>query len=208
MSNSIKNIIFDMGGVLVDFNPDKMIKRNIEPEYHSAVKNSIFLSEYWRLMDKGEISVDDALEKMLASLPEHIHQNVRSMVLEREREMPPIEQMTPIIKSLHSSSYRLFVLSNCPDWFHEFKRTIPCIELFEGFIVSADYHISKPDLGIYKILTDKYNLKAEECLFIDDSPQNTAAAESLGMKTVCFKNQDFDLLKSKLSEYGVKLQGA
>lgn len=205
MSNSIKNIIFDMGGVLVDFNPDKMIKRNISSEYHSAVMNGVFLSEYWRLMDKGEISVDNALEKMLASLPANIHQNVRSMVLEREREMPPIKGITPIIKALYSNGYRLFVLSNCPDWFHDFKRNIPCIELFEGFVVSADYHISKPDLRIYKILTDKYKLKAEECLFIDDSPQNTAAAESLGMKTVCFKNQNFYLLKSKLSEYGVKL---
>lgn len=206
MSDSlIKNIIFDMGGVLVKFNPDEMIKRNIEPEYHSAVMNCVFLSEYWRLMDKGEISVDDALEKMLASLPAHIHQNVRSMVLEREREMPPIKGITPIIKALYSNGYRLFVLSNCPDWFHDFIHTIPCIELFEGFVVSADYHISKPDLRIYKILTDKYKLKAEECLFIDDSPQNTAAAESLGMKTVCFNNQDFDFLNSKLSEYGVKL---
>ena len=195
---SIKNIVFDLGGVLIDFDPERMIGDCGLTEYSDLIFKYVFGSEHWLDMDKGVQSVEQAVDNMLVSLPEEIHGNVRRMIIDREQMMPPIKEMTPIIDSLYGSGYRLFVLTNCAKWFHEFKNNIPSIEKFEGFIVSADYGIIKPDKRIYKILLETFDLKAEECFFIDDNPANTDAAQSLGFKTHCFKDRNFDLLKQQL----------
>lgn len=196
----IKNVVFDMGGVLVEFNPEKMISDNFPPEYHDIIIENVFRSPHWKNMDRGTETVDEAICNMLPSIPEEIRGKMREVILDRETQMPPIKEMTPIINALHSGGYRLFVLSNCPSWLHEFKKTIPSNELFDGFFVSADYKVLKPDGIIYEMFLEKFNLKAEECLFIDDSPANTSAAEKLGFKTFCFKDRDFCGLKDYIAQ--------
>lgn len=195
---SIKNIIFDLGGVLIDFDPERMIRDCSLESCRGLVMQKVFGSEHWLNMDKGLEPVEQAVENMLCDIPPEYHERIRHMILDREEMMPPIKQMTPIIDSLYESGYRLFVLTNCAKWFHQFKNTIPSIEKFEGFTVSADYGIIKPDERIYKILLDTFSLNAEECFFIDDSIKNTDAAEVLGFRTHCFKDRDFDKLRQEL----------
>lgn len=196
---SIKNIVFDLGGVLIDFNPERMIRDCSLTECREMIKTRIFTSEHWLNMDRGTESVEEAVENMLRSVPSEYHGRIRRMIIDREEMMPPIKQMTPIIDSLYESGYRLFVLTNCAKWFHEFKSNIPSIEKFEGFIVSADYGIIKPDERIYKILLEKFSLRAEECFFIDDSEANIDAAQKLGFSTHCFKDRNFEKLKLDLN---------
>lgn len=195
---SIKNVIIDLGGVLIDFNPERMIRDCDLEECAERIYKDVFGSIHWLNMDKGVESPEGAVENMLVSFPPEYHERIRRMVLDREAMMPPIPQMTPIIDSLYESGYRLFVLTNCAKWFHEFKKTIPSYEKFEGFVVSADYGIIKPDERIYKILLDKFSLNAGECFFIDDSVINTDAAASLGFNVHCFKDRDFQKLRQEL----------
>ncbi len=192
----MKNIVFDMGGVLIDFNPQRMLNDNFPPEYHSIIKEKVFQSIHWKNMDRGTESVDEAIENMLPSIPSDARNKMRELILDREGQMPPLTEMTPIIKALHKDGYRLFVLSNCAKWFHEFKYTIPAIELFDGFLISADYELLKPEREIFELFLNKFNLSAEDCLFIDDSPANIEAAKSLGFKTFCFDTRDFEGLKA------------
>lgn len=196
---SIKNIVFDFGGVLVDFTPERMIKDCNLSDYRELVLDKVFGSEYWQDMDRGALSVEQAIENMLVSLPECIHENVRRMILDKEEQMPPLKDMTPIIDSLHEAGYRLFVLSNCAKWLHDFIKNVPHSEYFEAIFISADYLINKPDYRLFNIFLDKFTLKAEECFFIDDSPKNIQAAKELGFKTHCFKERNFEQLKKEIS---------
>lgn len=196
----IKNIVFDFGGVLVDFDPERMTNDNFPPEYHDTIIENVFHSEHWKNMDRGTESVEEALKNMLPCIPEDARQKMRDVIYDRVGQMPPLTEMTPIINTLHKGGYRLFVLSNCATWFHEFKVNIPSIELFEDCFVSADYKVIKPDSIIFEMFLEKYSINAEECLFIDDSPANTEAAHKLGFKTFCFKDKDFDGLKNYIAQ--------
>lgn len=80
----IKNIIFDMGGVLIDFDPVRSVSNHFAPEDRDAVLANTFRSKEWALMDKGDLSVEEALNKMNSRLPERLHAEVRKMVIERE----------------------------------------------------------------------------------------------------------------------------
>ncbi len=201
---AIKNIVFDLGGVLIDFNEERMLRDNIPPEMHDMVAKATFHSKEWKMMDSGELDVDEAVDKMLESLPCEIHQKVRSMIIDREVQMPPLKEMTKIVDSLYDNGYKLYVLSNCAKWLHDFlPEKVPSGKKFSGLIVSADYGIIKPDERIYKILFDTYSLKAEECFFIDDSPANIEAAHRSGMSAHCFKDRDFDRLKADMADCGI-----
>lgn len=202
---AIKNIIFDMGGVLVEFNPENMIRRCSLSDHKDEIMTALFKSEEWKKMDSGDLSVDEALEIMTDRLAPQIREKAKVMVLDRENYMPPLKGTTPIINALHQNGYRLFVLSNCPAWFHSFKKSIPSIELFEGFVVSADCRVSKPDEKIYKIFLDKFSLKAEECFFIDDSQANTDKAKELGFFAHKFDISDTASLIKDMRECGVNI---
>ena len=203
---AIKNVVFDLGGVLIDFNEERMLRDNIPQEHHKAVSAATFHSKEWKMMDSGELEVDEAVDRMLVNLPDEIHESVRRMIIDREVQMPPLEEMTAVIDTLYNNGYTLYVLSNCAKWLHEFlPEKVPSGKKFSGLIVSADYGIIKPDERIYKILFDTYSLKAEECFFIDDSPANIESALKLGMSGHCFKERDYDRLKADMANCGIRI---
>lgn len=117
---AIKNVVFDLGGVLIDFNEERMLKDNIPVELHQQVSEATFHSKEWKRMDSGELEVDEAVSIMVSTLPEEIRENARRMIVDREVQMPPLKEMTEIINTLYKNGYTLYVLSNCAKWLHEF----------------------------------------------------------------------------------------
>lgn len=194
-----------MGGVLIDFDPIRSVGNHFAFEDRDAVLANTFRSKEWALMDKGELSVGEALNKMNSRLPERLHAEVRRMVLEREAEMPPINEMYPIVKSLKENGYKIYLLSNCPDWFDDFKKSVPAFAFFDGFIISAYYNEIKPEENIYKALFNEFSLNPEECFFIDDVQANIDTAKRLGMNTHCFADRDFDRLTEAMKKYNIKI---
>lgn len=201
----IRNIVFDMGGVLIDFDPIRSVTNHFAPEDRDAVLVNTFRSKEWSAMDKGDISVEEALDKMTSRLPERLHAEVRRMVLEREAEMPPIDEMYPVVKMLKENGYKIYLLSNCPDWFDDFKKSVPAFAFFDGFIISAYYNEIKPEENIYKALFKEFSLKPEECFFIDDMQANIDTAKRLGMNTHCFADRDFEKLKQDMRNYKINI---
>lgn len=197
---AITTIVFDMGGVLVDFDAKRSLATHFAPEYHELINEKTFASQTWKLMDKGDFEVEEAIEIMCRELPAELHEEVSRMILDHEGEMPPIEGMYPIAKKLKENGYKIYLLSNCPAWFDEFKKSVPAFEFFDGFIISAKYNLIKPGKEIFDVLFNEFSLEAEECFFIDDSPANVATAKELGMKAHCFSklkvNELIDALRN------------
>jgi len=202
---AIKNIVFDMGGVLIDFNPDRSLKNHFPEELHEKVKKETFLSREWVEMDRGTIEVEEAVEIMCSRLPEELRAEASKMVLDRETEMPPLDFMYPVVEAIHNKGYKIYLLSNCPMWLYEFRKTVPAFSFFDGFVVSAEYNIVKPEEGIYTVLFDKFKLEPSECFFIDDSEKNIEVGAKMGMKAHCFADKNVERLKSALSDEGVEI---
>lgn len=203
---AIRYVIFDLGGVLIDFNVQRMLDDNIPPEYHKAVMNATFKSDEWQMMDAGEIEVEEAVRIMNGKLPGELHDSVFDMILNRKKQMPPIKEMTSVIEALYQKGYTLYVLSNCAKWFPvDFPELVPASDKFSGYVISADHHTLKPQEEIYKILFDKFNLKPSECFFIDDSEANIRTAQKLGMTAHCFYDRDFSRLENAMKKAGIIL---
>ncbi|MBP3443036.1 MAG: HAD family phosphatase [Clostridia bacterium] len=202
---AITTIVFDLGGVLVDFDAKRSLSTHFSPEYHNLINEKTFTSETWKLMDKGDLEVEEAIEIMCRDLPSELHDEVSKMVLDHEGEMPPIEEMYPIVKKLREKGYRIYLLSNCPSWFDEFKKSVPALDFFDGFIISAKYNLIKPGKEIFNVLFNEFSLKADECFFIDDSPANIATAKELGMSAHCFSKHSINELIDALQNADVNI---
>ncbi|MEE1066726.1 MAG: HAD family phosphatase [Acutalibacteraceae bacterium] len=191
---AITTIVFDMGGVLVDFDAKRSLATHFAPGYHELINEKTFASETWKLMDKGDFEVEEAIEIMCREIPAELHDEVSRMILDHEGEMPPIEEMYSIVKTLKENGYKIYLLSNCPSWFDEFKKSVPAFEFFDGFIVSARYNLIKPGKEIFNVLFKEFSLNAEECFFIDDSPANVTTANEIGMTAHCFSKHEISKL--------------
>jgi len=112
--------------------------------------------------------------------------------------MPPKPGMEQLVRELKGAGYGIYLLSNTSRDFYGFKDSVPAFEPFDGFVISADHYVIKPDPSIYEILFARFGLRAEECFFIDDSPANVETGAALGMKTHCFADGDVFQLKQAM----------
>ena len=202
----IKNIVFDLGGVLIDYNPEKTLKYFFNDQADiDLILKSVFFSDKWSDLDRGVLSIDELVKFCYQVTPEHTHKILTHLMCNFWDYMPPFPQMYPLVESLHKNGYKIYLLSNTNEKIFEYKDLIPALSFFDGIIASCDYHIIKPDEGIYKILFDKFDLNPEECFFIDDNKANTDAAEKLGMRSFCHKEKDVEKLKTALKNSGINI---
>jgi glucose-1-phosphatase len=181
----IKNIIFDLGNVLISFKPSEYFdKKNYPENVKSRILADIFKSREWSMLDSAELTTQEAIDSIALrstlKKEEIIHIfNLRTDLLY------PIEENIRILPDLKKRGFRLFYLSNFPgDIFDEIKSGYYFFKYFDGGLISADARVSKPDSRIYKIFIEKYNLIPGESLFIDDLEANVKAAEGTGLKGI------------------------
>lgn len=186
----IKNIVFDMGDVLMHFLPEVFIDRyDLSPEDKKIVIDKIYFDgPNWSLVDWGYLSEEDYADMLCKEMPEKYHVAVRGMICKWFDPVLPVEGMGDLIKRLKESGYNIYLLSNAGLKHSEYWNKIPGSEYFDGIVVSAYEKAVKPQPEIYKILLDRFRLKADECLFIDNNHLNLAGAHICGIDTVIFKN--------------------
>lgn len=183
----IKNIIFDVGGVLLTWNPESYITKILGTEVDEKFfAERIFRSLEWKELDRGSYSVDKLHRLYLEKYPEI--SNEINLLMERWFEIiNPINENIALIPKLKENGYKLYIISNyVKEAIEEMKRRHNFFDYFEGLIVSCYVNFIKPELDIYNFLLKKYKLNAEQCLFIDDSKENTNAAEIIGIKTITY----------------------
>jgi HAD superfamily hydrolase (TIGR01509 family) len=175
MSN-LKNIVFDLGGVVFARDP-----RKFEPEFIEFFSYIMLpqMPRFWEEYDRGVVTY----EQVVADLAEYNNcdreladKNLRRSILTQE-EIPSTKAL---IADLKSAGYKLYVLSNMSLEFIEFLRKTEVYKYFDGEVVSCEEHVVKPDAEIYRRLVERYGLDVGETLFIDDRKENVEAARKEG----------------------------
>lgn len=203
----IRNIIFDMGNVLIYFDRNIFLDRvGLEnPEDRELLNREVYLSLEWSRMDRGSLTDEEAAEIIARRVPEHLRETVHRLVNEWERPILPIAGMEELVRELKRNGYGIYLLSNASCRQHLYWPEIPASDLFDGTLISADVHLVKPQPEIYELLCNRFSLKKEECVFIDDSTPNAEGAFYTGIPAIVFHN-DVGELRRKLREIGVKCE--
>ncbi len=196
----IKNIIFDVGGVLLEYRwKDMLTDHGLSGEEALKVGRLMFDDPLWTDMDKADRSRDEAIiAAYMEKYPEYAG-TIQWFLTHVEYMHVPRKEIWRLVHRLKEKGYRLYILSNYPEtMFRKHTDDADFMADMDGEVVSYQIRKVKPDPEIYRHLLDKYHLVPEECLFFDDRPENTRAAERLGIHTVTVTSREF--LKGKLEE--------
>ncbi len=201
----IKNIIFDMGNVLRDFAPMRCISPYVKEESDAALlRDEMFGKEEWRLLDRGDLTYDEAVASVKRRLPQRLHAVLDEIIAHWHEYMPGDERMLELVKRLKASGYKLYLLSNASVRFAVYRDTFEALKYFDGAVVSAFYHVLKPEEKIYRILFDTYQLDPKECFFIDDNPDNVEGGRRLHMDGHVFTG-DVQALLADFAFQGIRV---
>ena len=172
----MKNIVFDLGGVVFARDP-----RKFEPEFIKFFSYILLpqMPRFWEEYDRGVVSY----EQVVTDLAEYNNcdreladKNLRRSILTQEE----IVATKALVADLKAAGYKLYVLSNMSLEFIEFLRKTEVYKYFDGEVVSCEEHVVKPDAEIYRRLVERYGLDVSETLFIDDRKENVEAARNEG----------------------------
>lgn len=195
----IKNIIFDVGKVLVSYEPEEYMKRmGLSEETRAAINGAMFENKLWDMSDQGLLTPEECLEKFIAGAPQYeaeirrIHATVGNTV-----EMYPYA--IEWLKELKDKGYRLYILSNYSEnMMKQTRSKLEFLSLVDGALFSYECKLLKPQSKIYELLCQKYSLNCSECVFVDDRIENVEGAQRSGILAVCF--QDYKQGKQDLEE--------
>ena len=204
----IRNIVFDMGNVLIRFEPGYFMDaaKVYDPADRKTLYKELFHSAEWALMDLGVLSEETAEPLVLSRIPDHLKEAARYLLSHWWESRACIPGMEELLRHLKEADYRLYLLSNASVSQHIYWPTFSLSKWFDGKLISCDYGIVKPDPEIYRLFIQKFSLKQEECLFIDDQPANIAAAMQCGWSGIVFQG-DAEELKKKMESSGIRVNG-
>ena len=193
-----KSIVFDLGGVMVDFAPRAyLVDRICNAEIEEQVYDLTFGSEEWKQLDAGLVSRFDGNQAMLRNAKAAGREfEVQGVLDDWMHILRPRRRMQELVRKLKSRGYCVYYLSNIPEDVLDFLTERDLKGLFDGGVASCDVHINKPNPRIYKALLDKYQLKAGESVFIDDRLENVQTAFRLGFAGIQMKDSVGTLVRS------------
>ena len=183
----IKNFVFDFGNVLFGWDIDYLVNHYSDNENDKAeIKREIFQAPEWAMLDKGTITYSEAKEILKKRISKHLEFKVDEVLDTWFKYMPINEEICNLIKKLKANNFKVYALSNTHITVYDYVQELEIGKYFDGIIVSAVEKMMKPNKDIYERLLEKYNLVADECLFIDDSEKNIIGAETCGLHGYIF----------------------
>lgn len=215
----IRNIIFDVGAVLVAFEPEKVLKdMGLDENEIKIIAEATTKGALWSELDRGVMPKEEVFAKMI----EKIHENAESaaemaIIGQNESEQKSQAEKNDICKkytldakkfleegifktvksfpyaqewltSLKKRGFKIYILSNYPEWLFEYhwKNEFSFTNAVDGKVVSGNVKLIKPDARIYTHLLEKFNLNADECVFLDDRKENIEAAQKCAIHGIVF----------------------
>jgi 2-haloacid dehalogenase len=201
-TTAIEAVVFDVGGVLLDWNPRHLYRKLFEE--HEEMDH--FLEEIctlqWHAKHDRGYPTDRSCAELAARHPEHAEEIWAWAHRSEEMIAGPIDGTVEILRELLDAGVRCFALTNMePETYPRRLERYPFMRWFEGTVVSGFEGISKPDPEIFELLLGRFGLEPATTLMIDDSPLNIGTARSLGMRTVQFSSPP--ALRAALNEAGL-----
>jgi 2-haloacid dehalogenase len=190
-SNPIQAIVFDFGGVLLDWNPRNLYRRLFDdPRRMEEFLSEIHFAEWNHEQDKGR-PFAEAVAELSSRYPQHAGL-IRHY---HERWEESVSGLIPgsveILRQLKQHGRRVYGLSNwSAETFPMARRKYDVFDLLDGYVISGDVGVAKPDPAIFRLFTDRFGCVASACLFIDDAPVNIEAAKGLGFQTILFRSAE------------------
>jgi len=200
---NINNIIFDLGGVLIDWNPDYMYKKIIQDENQRKWFLENICTSDWNEAQDGGRSIEEANELLIQSFPEYKDLILAYYARWEEMLNGPIVGTVEIFRSLKTQNkHGIYALTN---WSAEtFPRALELFDFlhwFDGRVVSGEEKTRKPFKEIYDIILTRFNLDPSSTLFIDDNLRNINAAKELGIVSIHFQSPE--QLRNTLKEKNI-----
>lgn len=204
MQQQIDTIVFDMGQVLIHWQPLALIAHmDLTEKQKELLLTELFQSVEWVQSDHGTIALEQIVTQVCRRLPEDLHPAVEELVLGWwRRPLVPMEGMAELIRELKEKGYNIYLLSNASVDLRKYFHRIPGSEYFDGLMVSAEERLLKPQHEIYHTLYSRFRLEPGRCLFIDDSPANIEGALCTGMEGIVFRG-DTARLRRELVQRGI-----
>jgi HAD superfamily hydrolase (TIGR01509 family) len=184
-----RNIVFDLGAVLLHFNPYEILSDlfGYSTEQSVQIVKQI-TGPLWLDMDRGLVTP----QQVAKALGEKFDEDKMLQYLDAiSTRLKPIPQGVRILNWVRQKGYKTYILSNLSEFCYLKVKDFEFIQGFDGAIYSYQHGYAKPDEQIYKKLLDTYSLNAEECLFIDDLELNIQASRAAGIEGIWCKNHDY-----------------
>lgn len=199
----IRNIVFDIGNVLTDFRwKDFLVDKGFDGEMIRRIAKASVESPLWKEIDRGVWDREKLMEEFVKLDPE-IEEELRLAYDDVHGMVAPRAYAIPWVKGLKEKGYRVYYLSNFSDKAYvECADALDFLPLTDGGILSYRERMIKPEPEIYRRLLERYGLKAEECVFIDDLEVNVEAARSEGFSGIVFETKE--QAERELALLGVK----
>ena len=200
----IKNVIFDLGGVMVGFRHEEVIMKLGYSEEKAKILKKVTVDSYAGIEgDRGIMTFEEKVDRMCADAPEY-DGDIHKVMAHITEMFYLFDNIKGIINDIKSAGYGIYYLSNTSEDIDKYiNGKHHLFDMFDGGIKSYKEHLLKPEAAIYKLLLDRYGLTADECLFVDDLENNTKGANAVGIHTITLKDQS--KLREELIKQGVKI---
>ncbi len=197
------NIVFDIGGVLADFRLREFLaEKGFDADTIKRILKASVLHPYWGSFERGEVTEEEALQAFAAADP-GITQQLRTAFTSLHGMLTIRDYAIPLVKGLKAAGHRVYYLSNYSrKAYNECGESLAFMPLMDGGLVSFRVGLTKPDPRMYRRFLDEYALAAQNCVFIDDTPENVEAAREIGFTGIIFRS--LEQLLAELKALGVE----
>lgn len=200
----IKNIIFDIGNVILNFNVDDVLQKfTSDRNEQKFILDNIINSPEWLgnvLIDTGYITRENAIE-IVKDRTNHVYDNLITDFWYNYNNFAKVdENVLNLIKKLKNNNYKIYLLSNINPYTYEFVEKSGLFELVDGYVLSYQEHKVKPFVSIYMTLLERYNLIPSESVFIDDNQNNITTGNSLGIISKKVEPDNYDSIVNIINE--------
>jgi putative hydrolase of the HAD superfamily len=197
--NTVRNVVMDLGGVMLEWNPDHLLTRfQPDRELRGQLRSSIFGPD-WHLFDRGRLTEWELIERLVlcTGQTQELLVEIIEAVRESLREKP---ETVRFVRALRQRGFDIYCLSNMPGPIYEhLRRQHTFWDVFRGIVVSGEIQLMKPEPEIYLHLLERFGLQPAQSVFIDDLQANVDAAKRVGLHAIRFQTatqcqQEFDEL--------------
>jgi putative hydrolase of the HAD superfamily len=184
-----RNVIFDLGGVVLDWNPDRIVAGIVpEPGLQGAYRQSLFGHADWRDFDRGTVTEAELIERLALRLGRS-PQDWRATLDAIRNSLVEKTETVKLMRALQRRGVSLYCLSNMPvDVYTHLKIQHTFWDAFSGIVISGEVKMMKPEPEVFLHLLSTFGIRAEESVFIDDLAANVEAARQTGMQAILFKD--------------------